>query len=446
LLKFAIFAPGARRNRLALGTAALVAVAVVSGCAGGPGHSRAAPAPVPVTSAGGASFITKSVARAAGAAKTRKGASPSARPKAGSPRSTGPGGGGVPSPPRSAGPVVRSPYTWPFAWNSVWNLPIAVTAAYAKAGIASAASYEDSGAADYDSVNPSFPVVSLRDARLASGHIGAVSVYGDPGMSADGKLNTCSAFLGTDKTSVYQGQTTQLAAGGNPSFGGALDDASLPVDITGAGTTGCHGGSGLSGLGGTLTLADVTQSGPISHALKVALDGVTNYSGSNRGFRWPAVNADNGYNTPSSENYYGRADSNVQEGSLLALPRSINPASFSNPTVARIARAMQHYGAYVVDTTATAKNSYSTLIVNYNAAPRLVANLCVNATPCGSPSSNKAIFSSQLDALFRDLDVVTNNTAATPGGGAIGAGRCAPYAPPFTGGSGAPPPVSVVSC
>ncbi len=445
MLKFAIFPPGARRNRLTLGTAAFIAVAVVTGCGGGPGHSRAAPAPVPATSAGGASFITKSVARAARAAKPGKASSPGASPKAGGPGAAGPGGG-VPSPPRSVGPVARSPYTWPFAWNSVWNLPIAATAAYGKAGITSAASYEDSGSADYDSVNPSFPVVSLGDARLASGHIGAVSVYGDPQMSADGNLNTCSAFLGTDKASVYQGQTTQLTAGGNPNFGGALDDASLPVDIKGAGTTGCHGGSGLSGLGGTLTLADLTKSGPISHVLKVALDGVTNYSGSNRGFRWPAVNADNGYNNPSSENYYGRASSNVQEGSLLALPRSINPASFSNPTVAKIARAMQNYGAYVVDTTATAKNNYSTLIVNYDAAARLVSGLCIKATPCGSPSSNKDIFSSQLDVLFRDLDVVTNNTAATPGGGVIGAGRCAAYAPPFTGGSGAPPSVSVVSC
>jgi hypothetical protein len=265
-------------------------------------------------------------------------------------------------------------------------------------------------------------------------------------MAADGKLNTCSAFLGADNRSVYQGQTTVLPAGGDPVFGGAENDASLPVNIKGAGTAGCHGGSGLSGLGGTLTLADLTRQGPITHVLKVALDGVTNYSGAGGGFRWPAVNADSGFDNPSSENYYGAPGSLVREGSLLALPRSVNPGSFSNPTVARIARAMRDYGAYVVDTTATGHYNYSTLIVNYDAAGRLVAGLCAKATPCGSPSSNKAIFSSQLDALFRDLDVVTNNAAATPGGGLIGAGRCAPYAPSFSDGSGAPPPVTVASC
>ena len=340
----------------------------------------------------------------------------------------------------------RSPYAWPFSWDSIWNIPIAATATYASADVTSTASYEDSGAADYDSVNPAFPVVTLQDARLASGNIGAVSVHGDPAMAADGSLNTCSAFLGTDNTSVYQGQTTELTAGGNPSFGGALDDASMPVDIEGAGITGCHGGSGLSGLGGTLTLADLTQSGPITHALKVALDGYTNYSAANGGFRWPAVNADVGYDDSASGNYYGGSNSNVQEGSLLALPRSISPSSFSNPTVARLARAMQDYGVYIVDTTATSNYNYSTLIVNYDASTQLVSDLCTKATPCGSPSSNKDIFSSQLDALFQDLQVVTNNTASTPGGGVIGASRCAPYAPQFTGGSDAPPSVTVVNC
>lgn len=340
----------------------------------------------------------------------------------------------------------RSPYIWPFSWDSIWNIPIASTATYASAGIASAASYENSAAADYDSINPAFPMVSLGDARLASGSIGAVSVHGDPAMSADGQLNTCSAFLGADNTSVYQGQTTELTVGGNPSFGGAADDASLPVDIKGAGTAGCHGGSGLSGLGGTLTLADLTKSGPITHALKVALDGYTNYSSANGGFRWPAVNADVGYNNSASENYYGGSNQSVQEGSLLALPRSISPSSFTNPTVAKLAKAMQDYGVYIVDTTATGTYNYSTLIVNYNASSQFVSDVCAATTPCGSPSSNTAIFSSQLDSLIRDLEVVTNNTASTPGGGVIGASRCAPYAPAFSDGSDAPPTVAVISC
>ena len=264
-------------------------------------------------------------------------------------------------------------------------------------------------------------------------------------MTASGEWNTCSAFLGTDKTSVYQGQTTELTAEGNPEFGGTADATWTPVDIKGPGTTGCHGGSGLSGLGGTLTLTDLTQSSPITHALKVALDGYLNYSNKNGGFRWPAVNADDGYNDPTSENYYGGSNPNVVEGSLLALPRSINPSSFSNPTVAKLAKAMQDYGAYTVDNTGTSVYDFSTLITNYNAAPRLASDLCITATPCGHPSNND-VFSSQLDALLKDLAVVTNNTASTPGGGTIGVSRCAPYAPQFTDGSDIPPIVTVTNC
>ena len=346
----------------------------------------------------------------------------------------------------SQGPTSRSPYTWPFSWDSIWNIPIASTATYAPANISTSGTYEGTSEADYDSVSPSFPVVSLVNAEISGTSSGPVSVHGDPSMSSDGSLNGCSAFLGTDNTTVYQGQTTELTAGGNPSFGGALDATNAPVNIEGAGITGCHGGSGLSGLGGTLTLADLTQSGPITHALKIELDGYLNYSGANGGFRWPAIEADTGYNDSSSVNYYGGSNSNVQEGSLLALPASISPSSFSNPTVAKIARALQSYGAYIVDTTATGSYNFSSLITNYDASSQLLSDVCAGGAPCGTPSSNPGIVSSELDTLFQDLEVVTNNSPSTPGGGAIGASRCAPYAPVFTDGSGAPPAVTVVSC
>ena len=340
----------------------------------------------------------------------------------------------------------RSPYTWPFSWDSIWNIPIASTASYAAANISDSGTYEDSTSADYDSIDPSYPVVTLENARLANGNIGAVSVYGDPAMTANGGWNTCSAFLGTDKRTVYQGQTTQLTAKGNPQFGGNADVAWPTVDIESTGISGCHGGSSLSGLGGTLTLSDITQSGPITHALKIALDGYLNYSNKNGGYRWPATTADYGYNISGNGNYYGGSNTNLVEGSLLALPRSIKPSSFSNPTVAKLAQAMQDYGVYPVDTTATSTYGFSTLIANYNATSTLDADLCITSTPCGHPSSNTSIFSSQLDTLIKDLQVITNNTASTPGGGSIGASRCAPYAPKFTDGTGTPPAVSVVSC
>ena len=266
-------------------------------------------------------------------------------------------------------------------------------------------------------------------------------------MSADGQWNTCSAFLGSDNTTVYQGQTTELTAGGNPTFGGVADNTWKPESITGDGIAGCQGGSGLSGLGGSLTLSDLTQSGPITHALKIALDGVINYSSANGGYRWPALNADAGYNNPGSGNYYGGSNPNVQQGSLLALPRSISPSSFSNPTVAKLAQAAQDYGIYIVDTTATGSTfDYSSIITSSSASAKFQAGLCSGGTKCAAVSTRKSVIASQLETLIQDLDVITNNTPSTPGGGAIGTSRCAPYAPAFTDGSGAPPSVSVASC
>src|ERR1700678_4007777 len=72
----------------------------------------------------------------------------------------------------------RSPYAWPFSWDSIWNMPIASGASYAAADIKSTATYESPGAVDYDSVSPSFPVVTLKNARLPSGDTGPVSVHG----------------------------------------------------------------------------------------------------------------------------------------------------------------------------------------------------------------------------------------------------------------------------
>lgn len=447
------FSPHIYRKHVIIGCAAFVAIAGVGAYLIVPGNAQspsASGAQTPIASEatlpiGPLEFITGARASMAASAKPKVKATHKAKPKVKANHSASPSASASPSTSvdpstvYSSGATSRSPYTWPFSWDSIWNMPIASTATYTSANITSDGTSETSGGDDYDSTNPSFPVVTLENARLANGSIGSVSVHGDPDMTADGEWNTCSAFLGTDNSSVYQGETTELTAGGGPYFGGSNDTAWAPVSIEGTGTTGCHGGSGLSGLGGTLTLADLTRSGPITHVLKVALDGSVNYSSANGGFRWPAVNADSGYTDSSSDNYYGGSNPNVLEGSLLALPTSISPSSFSNPMVAKIAQAMQDYGSYIVDTTATGGYDLSTLIANYNASSTLIDDVC------GS-SCNPSSFDSQLNTLFQDLDVVTNNTPSTPGGGVIGASRCAPYAPEFDDGSDAPPAVQVVNC
>ncbi len=147
----------------------------------------------------------------------------------------------------------------------------------------------------------------------------------------------------------------------------------------------------------------------------------------NGGYRWPAINADGGYNSPGDINYYGGSNPNVVEGSLLALPPNISPSSFSDPLVQKLATAMQDYGAYIVDNTASYKTAF--VVTNYNA---------------NDVFNRSGDFSSELNQLLMDLEVVNNNTSSTPGGGSVGSSRYAPYAPAFSDGTDAPPSVTVV--
>jgi hypothetical protein len=119
------------------------------------------------------------------------------------------------------------------------------------------------------------------------------------------------------------------------------------------------------------------------------------------------------------------------EGSLLALPPSINPSTrYSDPLIIRIATAMQCFGAYICDNTASGQGNATSLIeMNYDAA---------------SSFTGTSTFNSDLLKMYGDLQVVTNSSASTPGGGAIGTNRYAPYAPPFTDGTGVAPSVTVV--
>jgi len=351
----------------------------------------------------------------------------------------------------------RSPYSWPFTWDSIWNIPISSSATYVPATISLTGTYETSGSWDYDSISPSFPVKQLTNAQTGSSNQSHTSapVYSDPNMAPQGEWNTCSAFLSTDGSNVYQGETTDYNAGANPAYGGQGVYTDAPVAIEGEGITGCHGASGLSGLGGTLTAADMSGSGPIQHSLKVMLDCINSCSNTNGGFVWPAGSADTGYTCPSGSscyngNYYGGSNVNVKMGSMLALPPSISPSSFTNPTIQRIATAFQDYGAYVVDDTAW--SGEDSIITNYNAAADFV-----NTQTPGTPSTT-GTFGQQLDKLFEDLDAVTNNAKCTPGGGATGVSttectsgygiatdRYALYAPEFTDGTDAPPTVTVVN-
>lgn len=302
------------------------------------------------------------------------------------------------------GPV-RDLYRQPFSWDSPWNLPLATAARYVPFDSGAGRVYLD---IEDISVDPAFPVRTLdADGR-------DVKVHTDPRLTADGSWNHCSTFLVDDgsRRTVVQGQPLKLDAGGDPSYEFGWPEVSL----TSTGLPGCHGGSGLSGIGGSVRVGEVRGADPIRHALKISLNCRRSCSTEGNGFRWPATKADGYY-----DEHYGGSLAGVRMGSLLAIPPDADLSGISSPDVRKIAEAMQTYGAYVVDdTSGTTTNSLS--------------------VQAGAQDELPNIDSDQMRQVFRQLDLVDNNTPATPGGGPLGGPRRAPCAGPFADGTGGAPP------
>ncbi len=162
--------------------------------------------------------------------------------------------------------------------------------------------------------------------------------------------NNAAAILDVDGRTLKQLNPVSRCEPGGPLTAGWL---APDQDIYGAGTLGGHGGSGLSSIGGSLRLGELTGSQPIRHALKVNLWGHRWLSPSDGGFRWPAVTADSFYDDDHSPNRYDGQLPDLRMGALLAIPQGvdINDLGLQTEAGRKIAWTMQNYGAYVVDDT-----------------------------------------------------------------------------------------------
>ncbi len=68
---------------------------------------------------------------------------------------------------------------------------------------------------------------------------------------------------------MWSGQPLRLSPGGRPSWSWTTQRG--PVDLRGPGVEGCHSGSGLSGVGGSLRVGELEGAEPLRHALKINL-------------------------------------------------------------------------------------------------------------------------------------------------------------------------------
>ena len=189
-------------------------------------------------------------------------------------------------------------------------------------------------------------------------------------------------------------------------------------DIYGDGVpaVGGHGGSGLSGVGGSVRVWEAQSDAPITHAIK-GLISDRYLSASNGGYRWPAHNADSGY----AGRYVGSIP-DLRMGSLMALDVSVNINNLGLTTDfgRRLAWTIQNYGMYVVDELYGTSWDPITLTVEYGVNEALGARY-------GSSLEGGSI-ANDLARIFAQLSVVSNNGSSSVGGG--GTPR-QPLAPPI---------------
>jgi len=348
---------------------------------------------------------------------------------------------GLPSDPQVE-PGTRNPLKWPFAQNSIWNMPIGSNAKYVHAKIEKSTAYGMTFDEDYIVLTPDAPLVDIYenfadwDKTKSRCEVQGKLLFSAPipktfrvsPSTWDGTTpNAGLAVLMPDKKTIRQTQPFAYCDSTKPATSHYVFE---DQDIYGPGIYGTHGGSGLSAIGGTLRCGELTPtSGPIRHALKVNIFGRKNiyYDDVTKGFRWPAKRAD-GY---AADNYYkDRTLEIVQScrmGALLALPASmdLNKLGFETQPGRILAEAFQNYGAYLVDDTAWDVYAIET---EWSPEGRFADDFFKNWGFTFSESSKNTAWSRDMDRIFQNLHVVDNNSATSIGGGGT---PCLPMAPDF---------------
>ena len=354
-------------------------------------------------------------------------------------------------------PATRDAKQWPFAWNSIWNLPLGANAELVPAGIPAASGMGmtiDENIIVLKPDAPQTPIV-MNDAgwdnqrtRCGSANGGQAIAQNIPipsNFSTDpGYLghtpNMAAAVLLADGSTVVQTQPFHRCGAGGPATSQYMFQS---ADLhNGDGILGAHGGSGMSSLGGALRLGELVPGSTIRHALKVELDcerlcyyNVGEGDGK-AGFRWPAVAADSG----APGRYHG-SNPAVQMGSLLALAPNFDESRLQTEPARILARAMRDYGGYVVDDTGW---SVYALATEWSPDGR-VADEFSQAWGFGIQTGSVAgcteltascQWANDMATMFTSLSVVQDNGPAAVGGNGA---RRQPCAPPFTDGSGGAP-------
>lgn len=355
--------------------------------------------------------------------------------------------------PEPAPPTVRDALRWPFAWNSIWNMPLGSGARRVPAGM----SLAEAGVGVDEDILVLTPTAPTTDIVVHDGgwnpqvqrcdeQTGQPLVTGvpiPPGFVTDpGFLgatpNHAAAILLADGDTLVQTQPLHRCQTG----GVAVSQYLYASDSlrNGNGIAGAHGGSQMSSIGGTLRLGELVPGGAIRHALKVNIDcaAFCSYAATEAdgkpGYRWPALAAD----SEGPTRYAGPIPA-LQMGALLALPADFPADGLRTEPARMVARAMMRYGAYVVDDT---RYPIFALTTEWSPEGRVIDEFeqawgfpmhDAGAPTCTEDTAACAWVRDMAD-IVAALEVIDNNAPDAIGGGGV---PLAPCAPAYADGTGA---------
>lgn len=287
----------------------------------------------------------------------------------------------VDPPPGGAGS--RDPFFQPFLTHSIWNMPLGDGAIWRDAKMVGNPDTDNPFAKmpGYDGekivIQMNSPKMAIDDCTVgfsggnrcvATGATHTAVPCPNNFLQANDGYNHCFAgFLSDSRTIVQCQPWTRCNVGGSAT---ALPGTFRADDLYGTGYYGCHGGSGLSAIGGSLRLGELRPGngliGP-QHAIKVEVYcRQFMFRSTNRAlcFRWPATTCDSyatgtisqgGYGTdPTGTGVAGSCSlSDMKMGVLLGFSQGLNIAAMGLETTPgrQLAWTFQNYGGYCVDDT-----------------------------------------------------------------------------------------------
>lgn len=356
------------------------------------------------------------------------------------------------SPARLPKAETRDPLSWPFDKYSIWNVPIGSKAVYQSIGFQTPnAGYGFDNSVIIMSPNSPLRDVYINGAWPASCSLGSKQSLQVPvpdgflstiALSGEDQPNLAGAILLADGKTVVQGQPTTRCGATSPITMSWLRDKDnilgngdsctgetyqAPKCPSSSQLIGGHGGSAMSSLGGAIRKGEAGSANPIRHALQLIIDcqkycTTESLPNGGQGWRWPAITADS-YAVGGANAYgrLGRATVGLGMGSLLAIPSSVNvdTLGISSESVKKIVHALQDYGGYVVD------DAYD---------PGSWENPRIGVELGAAGEIDSSTYASDMDKVFKVLQLVTNNAPDIIGGCAFSDTTCTrrqPYAPDF---------------